>query len=69
MHGHAAYVAEPAEFADSVRDKRSPSVTGEDARAVLGLALAAIGSITAGGTVRVGDFRESPATVGPASSR
>ncbi|WP_128374365.1 Gfo/Idh/MocA family protein [Streptomyces cavernae] len=64
---HAAYVAELAEFTDSVRDKRTPSVTGEDARAALGIALAAIGSIATGRAVRVGDVRESPATVVPAA--
>lgn len=62
---HAAYVAELAEFTDSVRDKRAPSVTGEDARAALGIALASIGSIATGGAVSVGDVRESPVTVRP----
>jgi len=63
-----AYVAELADFTDSVRDKRTPSVTGEDARAALGIALAAIGSIATGGAVRVGDVRESPAAVQPVLS-
>lgn len=44
-------------------------MTGEDARAALGIALAAIGSIATGGAIRVGDVRESPATMEPASSR
>ncbi|MDP4509302.1 Gfo/Idh/MocA family oxidoreductase [Nonomuraea turcica] len=52
---HDAYVAELADFADCVRTGRTPAVTGEDARAALTIALAAIESITAGGPVRVGD--------------
>lgn len=45
--------AEPADFADSVRTGRTPSVTGEDARGALAVALAAIESVAGGGTVRV----------------
>ncbi|MGP3919802.1 Gfo/Idh/MocA family oxidoreductase [Nonomuraea sp. 10N515B] len=52
---HDAYVAELADFADCVRTGRTPAVTGEDARAALTIALAAIESITTGGPVRVGD--------------
>lgn len=50
---HDAYVAELADFADSVRTGRPPAVTGEDARAALSIALAAIESITSGGPVRI----------------
>ncbi|MFE3219848.1 hypothetical protein [Streptomyces antimycoticus] len=34
---------------------RAPSVTGQDARAALSVALAAIQSVTTNGPVRVGD--------------
>jgi myo-inositol 2-dehydrogenase/D-chiro-inositol 1-dehydrogenase len=50
---HDAYVAELADFTDSVRTGRTPSVTGEDARAALSIGLAAIQSVTTGGPVRV----------------
>ncbi|MEV2212098.1 Gfo/Idh/MocA family oxidoreductase [Streptomyces sp. NPDC050997] len=50
---HDAYVAELADFTDSVRTGRAPSVTGEDARGALSIALAAIESVTSGGPVRV----------------
>ncbi|MGW7751053.1 Gfo/Idh/MocA family oxidoreductase [Streptomyces violaceusniger] len=52
---HDAYVAELADFAECVRTGRAPSVTGQDARAALSVALAAIQSVTANGPVRVGD--------------
>ncbi|TLS47120.1 dehydrogenase [Streptomyces montanus] len=55
---HDAYVAELADFADSVRTGRIPSVTGEDARAALSIALAAIRSVTTGGTVRVDELQD-----------
>ncbi|MGW7541015.1 Gfo/Idh/MocA family oxidoreductase [Streptomyces sp. NPDC054770] len=48
-----AYVAELADFAEAVRTGRTPSVTGEDARAALAVALAAVESVTTGGPVRV----------------
>ncbi|MEE1802143.1 Gfo/Idh/MocA family oxidoreductase [Streptomyces sp. JV176] len=48
-----AYVAELADFTDCVRTGRAPAVTGEDARAALAIALAAIESVTTGGPVRV----------------
>jgi myo-inositol 2-dehydrogenase/D-chiro-inositol 1-dehydrogenase len=50
---HDAYVAELADFADAVRTGRAPSVTGEDARAALSIALAAVESVRSGGPVRV----------------
>ncbi|PAZ14819.1 dehydrogenase [Streptomyces sp. SA15] len=55
---HDAYVAELADFTDSVRTGRTPSATGEDARAALSIALAAIESVTSGGPVRVGKPRD-----------
>ena len=53
-----AYIAELADFADSVRAGRTPSVTGEDARAALTIAVAAIQSVTAGGPVRIDDLKD-----------
>ncbi|MFJ7996396.1 Gfo/Idh/MocA family oxidoreductase [Streptomyces sp. NPDC096310] len=50
---HDAYVAELADFTDSVRTGRAPAVTGDDARAALSIALAAIESVTTGGPVRM----------------
>ncbi len=50
---HEAYTAELVEFADAVRGRRTPSVTGEDARRALLLALACIESVQAGGPVLV----------------
>ncbi|WP_460067474.1 Gfo/Idh/MocA family oxidoreductase [Streptomyces sp. YKOK-I1] len=50
---HGAYVAELADFTDAVRTGRTPRVTGHDARAALTVALAAIGSVTSGGPVRI----------------
>ncbi|MEV7085342.1 Gfo/Idh/MocA family oxidoreductase [Streptomyces sp. NPDC093085] len=56
-----AYVAELADFADSVRTGRAPSVTGEDARAALAIALAAIESVRTGGPVRPAPAAETAA--------
>ncbi|TGB14731.1 Gfo/Idh/MocA family oxidoreductase [Streptomyces sp. MZ04] len=53
---HDAYVAELADFADCVRTGRTPHATGEDARAALVIALAAIRSVTTGGPVRTHEF-------------
>ncbi|MFF4209164.1 Gfo/Idh/MocA family oxidoreductase [Streptomyces sp. NPDC001796] len=53
---HDAYIAELADFADSVRTAGTPSVTGEDARAALVIALAAIRSVETGGPVRISDI-------------
>lgn len=55
---HDAYVAEPADFTDRVRTAGTPSVTGEDARAALSMALAAIRSITTGGPVRIDELQD-----------
>ncbi len=46
-----AYVAELAEFTACVRDKTTPRVTGQDARAALAIALAAIRSVQDGAPV------------------
>ena len=43
-----AYIAELAAFADSVRTGTPPTVTGEDARAALAIALAAAESASTG---------------------
>ena len=48
-----AYTAEFVEFADAVRAGRTPTVTGEDARSALVLALASIESVKTGGPVPV----------------
>jgi len=48
-----AYVGELTEFADAVRSRRAPAVTGADARRAFRLALAAILSVEEGRTVRV----------------
>lgn len=45
---HDAYVAELAAFARCVRERTSQAVTGEDARAALAIALAAIRSVETG---------------------
>jgi myo-inositol 2-dehydrogenase/D-chiro-inositol 1-dehydrogenase len=55
---HDAYVAELADFADCVRNGRAPSVTGEDARAAISIALAAIRSVGTGAPVRIEDLKE-----------
>ncbi|GGN78908.1 myo-inositol 2-dehydrogenase [Streptomyces albiflavescens] len=53
-----AYVAELADFTDRVRTGRAPAVTGEDARAALSIALAAIQSVTVGAPVRIDELKE-----------
>jgi myo-inositol 2-dehydrogenase / D-chiro-inositol 1-dehydrogenase len=50
-----AYTAEFAEFADAVRDRRQPAVTGHDARRALAIALACIESVRRGGPVRIAE--------------
>lgn len=55
---HDAYVAELADFADAIHTGRNPLVTGEDARAALTVALAAIRSIVTGGPVRTDEPNE-----------
>ncbi|OXY91281.1 Gfo/Idh/MocA family oxidoreductase [Streptomyces diastatochromogenes] len=54
---HDAYVAELADFADSVRSARTPTATGEDARAALTIALAAVRSVQEGAPVHLKDSR------------
>ncbi len=49
-----AYAAEFVEFTDAIREGRSPSVTGEDARRALGVALACVESCQANTPVKVG---------------
>ena len=51
-----AYTAELAAFADAVRTGTPPSVTGEDARAALAIALAAAESVRAGRPVRIDEI-------------
>jgi myo-inositol 2-dehydrogenase/D-chiro-inositol 1-dehydrogenase len=48
-----AYTAELVEFTDAVRSRRTPAVTGEDARRALVLALASIESVRTGAPVPV----------------
>jgi myo-inositol 2-dehydrogenase/D-chiro-inositol 1-dehydrogenase len=48
-----AYTAELAEFADAVRARRTPAVTGLDARRALAIALSAINSVESGAPVDV----------------
>ena len=51
----SSYVGELAEFADAVRDRRTPVVTGTDARRAFRVALAAIRSVETGGPVDVAE--------------
>lgn len=53
-----AYVAELAAFTDCIRNGRTPDVTGEDARAALSMARAAIQSITSGSPVRIDELKD-----------
>ncbi|WP_133916873.1 Gfo/Idh/MocA family oxidoreductase [Streptomyces sp. NBC_00582] len=62
---HEAYVAELADFTDSVRTGRTPRVTGRDARAALTVALAAVRSVTSGGPVRIADITDVADVVAP----
>jgi myo-inositol 2-dehydrogenase/D-chiro-inositol 1-dehydrogenase len=41
-----------------VRTGTSPTVTGQDARAALSIALAAVQSVTTGGPVRIDEIKE-----------
>ena len=60
---HDAYIAELADFTACVRDKTTPTVTGQDARAALAIALAAIRSIQAEAPVRLADIETALVTV------
>lgn len=53
-----AYIAELGDFTDCVRTGRAPAVTGEDARAALSIARAAIQSITTGSPVRIDELKD-----------
>jgi myo-inositol 2-dehydrogenase/D-chiro-inositol 1-dehydrogenase len=57
---HDAYVAQLADFVECVRAGATPTPTGEDARAALAIALAAIRSVETGRPVRL-DQVEKPA--------
>jgi myo-inositol 2-dehydrogenase/D-chiro-inositol 1-dehydrogenase len=50
---HDAYVAELAEFVACVRTGAAPAATGDDARAALAIALAAVRSVERGRPVRL----------------
>ena len=52
-----AYIAELADFADCVRAGRTPAVTGQDARAALSIARAAIQSVVTGIPVRIDELK------------
>ena len=53
-----AYIAELADFTDCVRTGRAPAVTGQDARAALSIARAAIESVTTGSPVRIDELKD-----------
>ncbi len=53
---HDAYVAELADFTTCVLDKTTPRATGQDARAALAIALAAIRSVQTSTPVRLADI-------------
>ena len=55
---HDAYVAELADFTSCVRTGTTPAVTGQDARAALSIALAAIQSVTTNGPVLIDAIKE-----------
>jgi myo-inositol 2-dehydrogenase/D-chiro-inositol 1-dehydrogenase len=56
---HHAYVDQLAHFAWCVRTGTTPRVTGDDARAALAIAVAAIRSVDAGRPVRIAEIDES----------
>jgi myo-inositol 2-dehydrogenase/D-chiro-inositol 1-dehydrogenase len=53
-----AYVAELAAFTDCARTGRTPEVTGQDARAALSIARAAIQSVRTGAPVRIDELKD-----------
>jgi myo-inositol 2-dehydrogenase/D-chiro-inositol 1-dehydrogenase len=53
-----AYIAELADFADCARTGRTPAVTGQDARAALAVARAAIQSVTTASPVRIDELKD-----------
>jgi myo-inositol 2-dehydrogenase/D-chiro-inositol 1-dehydrogenase len=53
-----AYIAELADFTDCIRTGRTPAVTGEDARAALSIARAAIQSVTTGSPARIDELKD-----------
>jgi myo-inositol 2-dehydrogenase/D-chiro-inositol 1-dehydrogenase len=55
---HHAYTAELADFVRCVRAGTTPQVTGEDARAALAIALAAIRSVDEGRPVRLDEIEQ-----------
>lgn len=55
---HDAYVAELADFVACVRSRATPKSTGDDARAALAIALAAIRSTETGASVRLADIED-----------
>jgi myo-inositol 2-dehydrogenase/D-chiro-inositol 1-dehydrogenase len=56
---HDAYVAQLAVFVESVRAGTNPGPTGEDAKAALAIALAAIRSVDTGGPVRLEEIENT----------
>jgi len=53
-----AYIAELADFTDCARAGRTPAVTGQDARAALAVARAAIQSVTTASPVRIDELKD-----------
>jgi myo-inositol 2-dehydrogenase/D-chiro-inositol 1-dehydrogenase len=53
-----AYIAELADFTDCARTGRAPAVTGQDARAALSIAVAAIQSVTTASPVRIDELKD-----------
>jgi len=53
-----AYIAELADFTDCARTGRTPAVTGQDARAALAVARAAIQSVTTASPVRIDELKD-----------
>ena len=64
----SAYTAELAHFVDCVRGGTTPACTGEDGRAALAMALAAIRSAETGRSVAIAEVEPAPAE-SPASAK